>query len=92
MPWRKEDGNNSKVEGELSPTSSSKKQKTKDHGKNGTARVSFDGVSINTAKTATQSSEESIGSNLDDDDTVDGRRKCFTFDLRGLRRDGASVV
>jgi hypothetical protein len=68
MPWRKEDGNNSKVEGELSPTSSSKKQKTKDHGKNGTARVSFDGVSINTA----QSSEQSIGSNLDDDDTVDG--------------------
>jgi hypothetical protein len=65
MPWQKEDGNNSKAEGEAT---SSKKQKNEDHGKNGTARVSFDGVSINTA----QSSEESIGSNLDDDDTVDG--------------------
>jgi hypothetical protein len=65
MPWRKEDGNNSKAEDESSPTSS-KKQKTEDHGKNGTARVSFDGVGINTAKT-----EESSGSNLDDDDTVD---------------------
>jgi hypothetical protein len=80
MPWIVTDGDNNKAkEDEESSPTSAKKRKTKDDGKSGTARVSLDGMSINsTAKAGTQSSEESNSS----DDDAGRRKKRFTFDLR----------